>query len=75
MSTKKAGGSAFFHEINRARLAAELLSDYLGRMDGAGPTTIAVLIAKMALQLTTIFSALTALDRIGREAKVERVNS
>ena len=73
MTSPKAGGSAFSYQLVKIRDAAEAMQQSLMRMDGAGAATLTVLIAKTALQLTVIFSALNELERIVRAEKSARV--
>lgn len=72
MTGRQAGGSAMRQELVRVRNAAGGIRSALERMDGCGPQTLAVLISKVAVQLTVIFDALAELDHIGQDAKAIR---
>lgn len=71
MTTKpQLGGNNYNLELEQARISAEAIRRALTELvEEPGPQTRAILIAKAALELSKITTALTQLDRIGRDAK------
>ena len=75
MTQRQEGGSAFSQELVRIRNASGIIRFALERIgDGnSSVQTLAILVTKMAVQLTVIFDALAELDKIGHAAKSDRV--
>lgn len=71
MTTKpQIGRNVFNQELVRSRQAAEAIREALAELtENPGPQTRNMLIAKAALNLSKIQSAIDELDKIGREAK------
>ena len=75
MTMRGLGGSAFAQEITRGKNAATAIRMALEKIgEGCGPQTLAVLVAKIAVNLAIIMEVLSALESIGRDAKAERVD-
>lgn len=74
MTKAQVGGYEFNYECTRIRNAATEIRKALTKIleGNAGPQTIAVLIAKSAIELTNIFDALSNLEKIGKDTKKNR---
>jgi len=77
MSNRQMGASAYNAELARIRNAVNATRNALERIinETVGPQTLAVLVAKMAVQQGTIMDAISNLDQIGKDAKQERKNT
>ena len=77
MSKTQVGDYEFNYELNRIRTAANNIRDALSKVleGNPGPQTIIALIAKAALEITTILDAVTNIEKIGKETKKNRTTT
>jgi predicted transcriptional regulator len=74
MSKRQVGGYEFKYECTRIRSSSTAINQALTQIleTNPGPQTMAMLVAKMAVENSTINSALTNIERIGNEEKKKR---
>ena len=74
MSKAQIGGYEFNQELVRIRNAADTIRESLSKIleGNPGPQTIIALIARAALQIPIILSAVANIEKIGKETKKDR---
>jgi hypothetical protein len=74
MTDKQIGGYEFRSECIRIKNATTVLRNSLSQIieTNPGPQTLYMLVAKMAVQVSTITDAVNNIEDIGKEAKANR---
>jgi hypothetical protein len=77
MSKQSVGGYTFNQEVARIRNSLNTIKSLLTTIlePNTGSQTIAILVAKSAIEISTIFEALSHLEKIGKETRKGRTQT